>query len=496
MIKITYNNYLLITLINIFFLILPKISFSQNQSDSIYKQAVVLLEDINEKYPCNLNIQWLYAQSLYWSKKFNKSMTVYEDVIANHPENYDLLLDYGVKLVDIGEFEKALPLLEKYLAYDKLGYHAMIALAKMYYWKGNYIKALNETDKILSIQPENSKAKELREEIIMTKSPWFKISSGITRDDQPLFSIHPSIEFGFSKNAFINPLLTVASPFFISEGVRYQAKDFRLSNKINIIKPKASVFIEGGLFMLPAKEEFPQAGLKIAKTLLRYFDLELLAEHKPYLNTKANMTHPMKVLNYDVSLNWSGESGWMGRLGHNIKDFYTESNRVYSSSLWVTSSPIRIGKTETRFGYAYSHSDSDEDRFIPEKTIEEIIEEQDFYSQVTGIYKPYFTPKDQSVNSIILLLKYKHAQKFEFGVKSVYGFFATTQNPYFFIDRKGNNLFIRKEYYKDNFNPYEERIFFNWHIISNKISIRSEYTLLSTYFYKSHSGLISLKVII
>jgi tetratricopeptide (TPR) repeat protein len=499
------SDYHIILLVQIFFIICPFISFSQSQTDSLaksrelfdsgeYKEAGKLLRLLYENNPDDLNINWLYAQSAYWSGKFNKSMLLYENAIEQHPENYYLKLDYGIKLVDIGEFAKALTLLEKYLAYDKHGADALIALSKMAYWKGNYNKAISEINKVLSKDPDNIKAKGLRDEIIMAKSPWIKLSSGVKQDDQPLFSLIPSLDFGFSKNAYINPLITFALPHFISEKNSYSSIDVLLSNNIKIIKYKASLFFEGGIYKLPTNEIIPQGGLKLSKTLLRYFDLELLAEHKPYLNTKANMTNPMKTVNYDFSLSFSGRRGWIARLGHRINDFYTENNKITSTGIWLVSSPLKIGKTESRLGYAYSYSDSEEDRFIPRRTVEEIIATGDFYSQIKGVYDPYFTPNDQSINSVIFMVKFNPVKNFELGLKSTFGFYATTQNPYFYLNRRGNRiLFIQKDYYSDNYHPYEELIYFNWDI-SKKISLRTEYALTSTYFYKSHYGLITLNV--
>jgi tetratricopeptide (TPR) repeat protein len=497
---------LIIPLITAIIIILPLISFPQNKADSTakarnlfdsgeYKKSGDLLKELNKDYPDDLDIHWLYAQSVYWSKRFSKSMMIYEEAIRSHPDNYYLILDYGIKLVDIGELKKAKPLLEKYLTYDSLGTDALIALAKLAYWQGKYKMALTATDKVLSFQPENSRAKGLQDEIILAKAPWIELSTEVMQDDQPLISYTPLLEMGFSKNAFINPLINVALPFYISDGDHYQTPDLRISNKMIFINNKLRLLIEGGVFKLPAGEYIPQAGFHLGKTIFRFFNLEFITEHKPYLSTKANMTNPMKRLNYDFSLNWSGKKGWSGRIGHNIIDFYTEKNKVSSSSFWLLTSPMKIGKTNTHLGYSYSYSNSDENRFIPRETIEDIITAGDYHSQIKGVYNPYFTPRDQHINSAIIVFQYKASQKFEFGLKSTYGFYSTIQNPYFYIDRRGNRLFINKDYYNDKYHPYDGRVYINWNL-NKKISLRSEYALVRTYFYESYHGLISLKVII
>jgi len=204
---------LIIPLITAIIIILPLISFPQNKADSTakarnlfdsgeYKKSGDLLKELNKDYPDDLDIHWLYAQSVYWSKRFSKSMMIYEEAIRSHPDNYYLILDYGIKLVDIGELKKAKPLLEKYLTYDSLGTDALIALAKLAYWQGKYKMALTATDKVLSFQPENSRAKGLQDEIILAKAPWIELSTEVMQDDQPLISYTPLLEMGFSKNAF------------------------------------------------------------------------------------------------------------------------------------------------------------------------------------------------------------------------------------------------------------------------------------------------------
>jgi hypothetical protein len=193
-------------------------------------------------------------------------------------------------------------------------------------------------------------------------------------------------------------------------------------------------------------------------------------------------------------LNWSGKKGWMGRLGYDINDFYGENNKIHSSGFWLVSPSLKIARTETRLGYAYSYSTSDEDRFTPAKSLTEILGSWVTTRQITGYYMPYFTPKDQSVHSAIFLIGYKPVRNFETGLKITYGFRGTTQNPYFFLNRKDNNeIFIQKAFYEDTFKPYDGKIYIDW-LLSRKITLKTEYALMSTYFYKSHSGLVSLLV--
>ncbi|HBE39817.1 MAG TPA: hypothetical protein DDW27_01160 [Bacteroidales bacterium] len=498
-------NYSVISLIRLLLLIFPHIAFSMNHDDSLkkarmlfdsgkYQHAGKLLKVINKKHPEDLNTQWLYAQSAYWSKKFNLSIMLYEDAIVKHPDDHYLLLDYGIKMVDIGEFEKASPVINRYMAYDNPGADVLIADSKMAYWQYNYKKAMAGIDKVLSDHPENENAMSLHEELLIAKSPWIKISSDITRDDQPLFFLGPSVEAGFSKRAFLNPSVTFKAPRYFSEGIQYQTYDIQAINKINIIKHNTTVLLGAGVFKLPSNEESFTGKLKLTKTLFRQFSIELLAEHKPYLYTKANMTNPIQRLHYDLSLNWTGKRGWMGRIGHDINYFYSDDNKVYSSSFWVVSSPLKILRTESRVGYAYSYSNSEDDRFSPVKTIDQIIASWHFNLQITGYYNPYFTPKDQSINFIIYQFRYNPSPEFETGLKLTYGFLATTQNPYFFLTNHGSNgLTVQKDFYEDEYHPYDGTIFIKWRL-SRRMSIQSEYILSNTHFYRSHSGMVSLKV--
>jgi tetratricopeptide (TPR) repeat protein len=222
------NKWSVIALISLILFMTPVYGFSQDRFEALakakslfdtgdYRQANGILKNLNEEYPGDLNTLWLFAQSSYWAKKFNRSMNLYEEAIYRHSDNSYLLLDYGIKLVDIGEFRKAGLVLDKYLAFDKEGPDALIAASKMAYWQGNYRKALSALDRVLGVQPENMHANELRKEIIMTKAPWIRLSATAGQDDQPLFSLVPSVEFGFAGNAFLQPVITLSTPHFITD---------------------------------------------------------------------------------------------------------------------------------------------------------------------------------------------------------------------------------------------------------------------------------------
>ncbi len=528
---------LIISLISLILIMTPVFGFSQDRIEALakarslfdsgnYQQANAILKRLNTDYPGDLNTLWLYAQSSYWARDFYRSMNLYEEAMSSHPGNFYLLLDYGIKLVDIGEFKKAGYMLNKYLTYDKNGPDALIAVAKMEYWKGNYNKALTGLDRVLGMQPENMHALELRKEIVMTKAPWIRLSATAGQDDQPLFSIVPSVEFGFAENAFLQPVITVATPRFITDelvmisksrpGINplpagdsisrlinrpfdteinsYQSYDFRVSNKMIFSRIKASLITEAGIFFLPDGKESLTGGVRLEKTLTRQLNLGLMAEHKPYLSTRGNMTYPIERFHYDISINWSGNKGWMGRISHDINDFYSDKNRTHSSGFWLLSSPLKLGAFETRLGYAISYTTSDEDRFIPEKSLGQIIASWMATQYISGIYFPYFTPREQFVQSVAGQFSFKPSSRFEAGIKGTYGFQGTTQNPYFFLNKNSvNKIFIQKEYYHDSYHPYDGRVYLGWNI-SNKISLKTEYAILSTYFYKSQMVLFSLQI--
>jgi hypothetical protein len=496
---------LLIHLTIIIIIIIPSFVFSQTQSEELskarelfdnsqFRKANKILKKLNMEYPEDLNTQWLYSQSVYWSRKFNRSMVLYEGAIASHPDNYYLLLDYGIKLVDMGAFRKALPILEKYLAYDNQGPDALVALSKMAYWQGNYKKALAQIDSLLLVQPDNTKAKELYEEIKLAKSPLIQFSTLVSDDDQPLFSIQPSLKVSKSENAYFNPSITLGTPYFVVEDSRFQAYNFSLSNRFNFSKLHTSISAEWGLFQLPNREIIFTGGIKLSQSITRQLGLELSVNHKPYLSTRANMNFPVRQVQYDFAVNWKGKHGWMGSIGHTLNDFYTDNNQVHSSGIWILSQPLKLANTESRAGYAISYSNTHEDRFIPDRNIDQIIDSWTVSQSITGFYFPYFTPNEQFVNSLIYQFNYKPTIKFEVGLNAKYGFRGTTRNPYLYLNTDLNhNIFIQKEFYEDTFSPYEGKVYFHWNL-SRKVSLQSAYSLLSTYFYKSQAGIITIHV--
>ena len=103
------------------------------------KAAASLLKTYHKAHPTELNSTWVYAQTEYWLKKFNKAKGLYKRAIKDHPTNYYLKLDFANFLIATGKAQKAKPVLTGYYAFDSTSSGFKSAIAPMF-WQDKHRK--------------------------------------------------------------------------------------------------------------------------------------------------------------------------------------------------------------------------------------------------------------------------------------------------------------------------------------------------------------------
>ena len=464
------------------------------------KAALKLLEPYNAAHPKDLNSSWLYAQTAYWSKHNKLSQEVYESAIGYNPENLYLQVDYANMLVNIGKYDKAMPYLENFLIYYPGNTQVELTLAKVAFWKGNYKEAMMKTEELVKrdsgiSDQKTREAISLLDEILLAKSPWIGITGSYYTDNQPLQTISPVLE----SNIWLHPLSTlrfsVRSPFFSQGDTITNALWLQAGNDMFISYGNWNVITDVGFLKYPYKNTTTwTANFELKKRSYRHLVTIFQAERKPYFSTGSSID--TVILEYHVAetVSWDNFDSWNGQISYNWDYFLTDYNSIYAFGAWGLAPPIKVSVFDFRLGYGFSYSTSNKNNFVYEGNKAEIIANYDPDVGIKGIYYPYFTPKQQMINSALLSIGIHPAKGFDIGITGNVGFYATAQIPYFYPDTNGaGGYVIKKDFSKERYIPYTISAFASVQL-SKKVSIRADYRYNSTFFYTEHYAGLKLKI--
>ena len=455
-------------------------------------EAASLLEHYRLHHPNDFNTLWLYGQTEYWLRHFDKAQQLYEQAIVLQPANAYLQLDYARMLVNIGSYRKAQSWLYKLKSFDVTREAAMLELAKSFYWQKNNLRAKKELEELLKGNPKNIAAKNLLNDILISSSPWVKTSTGYTTDSQPLQSVAPALESGSLINSYFAPYAGIYVPQYYRNGKADHATLFLLGNQFTMRKG-TELKLDGGTVQFPFQKTqniTGHIGLKQKIGIHLTFDLQ--AEHKPYFNTLRSLDTIIMVNHFISSLEWSNENAAEGKIAFEDNHF-ADGNDVYSIYGYLFSKPILFSGTRLRLGYAFAFNDSRKNKFIPQESLLQIIASG---PPISGIYDPYFTPQRQKIHSIILSWLTPLNNFLKFGIHANAGLYATALNPHFHLIRVIPNTYILgKNYETVQYSPVEITAYMEWQP-SVKWNIRADYQYRKTFFFHSQYAGLTIRTIL
>jgi len=488
------------------FLLQGTFSYSQTVPDTlnIAKQlrakgkihkSFSLLKKTYSNHPDDLNVAWLTAQTAFWANRIGKSKQLYEKAIKSNPKNLYLQLDYAKILVNCGEFEKAGQLLKVYLAFDSTNSQALTALARILFWRCKYQDASLLITKVLKQDPKDQDASSLYKEIALARSPYLKFGSGFSTDDQPMQTATMMLGGGLYFNALSALRFTFQAPLMIRNGKTVNAFIFQAGNTSFISKANLTIRLDAGVMRFPYKNSYRGTGnLSIDKIFLQHLILSVSVQRNPYFATRSSIDTMVIQNHLAGSIGWNDQNSWNGEAAVEAFTYPMDHNLTYSGYAWVFGPPVKFSIFQFRFGYGYNYSNSQQNRFISEKSLSEIISSYDASTKITGIYNPYYTPIDQQVHSFLLAITGHPLKWLDFSINANAGLYATTKAPYLYLDKdKTDNPILKTGFATTSFYPLTVQLQVLMKL-SERIHLQAEYTYLSTYFYTSHYAGIGLNI--
>lgn len=454
-----------------------------------YSKAEILLESILRKNPENMYATWLMAQVAMADKNRDYSEKLFQRALRLDPGNKELQLDYARTML----ISKHLNAAEKeYLKVTDSSFskdeqlEANMMLAYIYYWKLSYKKAEMYADRVLQLDNENVQAKDFKMLLEQTTAPYVNLNVDYASDDQPLNVYTEKVEFGLSKGSYLNPNLRLSNRNF---NTHKQVITAELSNTSHF-RTGTSLTLSAGVYRnLSAGTNF--IGEAVIKQKL-YEGLYLTGgiNRLPYLNTRVSTDMCFLENNAYGILGYDNSKLFQINVLYQYK-FLKGDNNIKTVGGWIVSRPLNFSLFEFKAGYGYSYSDSKEMMYRPDGNLAEM-ESDPLTGKIAGTYDPYFTPKNQSIHSVIGSLKLKFTPNLWVMGSGSYGFYATNRSPLLFREQLPNGQYNSiLAYYTQKNHPFDVKAIVNYDI-SSQFTLGAYYQRQETEFYAQNKVGINL----
>jgi hypothetical protein len=458
-------------------------------------QSYSLLKKAYAHHADELNVVWLTAQTAFWANRIGRSGKLYEKAMQSNPKNLYLQLDYAKMLVNTGNFKRAVPLLNKYLAYDSTNAQALTALSRIFFWRCKYAEADRLVTKALKSDPKYPEATSLCKEIALARAPYLRIGAGYCTDDQPMQTLSTVVEAGFYFHPLSALHFTFQAPFMFRDGKTANALILQAGHISFISKANMTIELDAGVVKFPEKNHYSMTvNLDIDKIILRHLVLSVTAQRNPYFSTRSSIDSVVIQNHLSGSVGWNNRNSWNGEAGVEAFTYPFDHNLTYSGYAWVFGPPLKFSVFRLQLGYGYNYSNSKKSRYLPVKSLSEIISGYDANSKIAGIYNPYYTSNDQQVHSLLLAFTCRPLKWMDLSVNANAGFYATTRVPYLYLDKDANDSTILKTGFAPAaFTPFTVRLQVLLKL-SEVVHLQVDYSFMSTYFYTSHYAGIGLNI--
>jgi len=508
------------TLIILIFLSFYTPSFSQNQDQYNYinkakelinnqelPEAIKILKDLEKEDPRNLDVIQLYSQALYWNQDFDATLALYKKSMKNFPQSDVLKIHFGRIHFELNNYFEAKKLLTSYVEQQPEDPEAGILLATIAYWEGKPPQvALEYLDEVLEHHPENSDAKALMKEILVSTAPNLRLSSAFYSDSQPLQAKINTVEYSNYQSSWLQP------------SVMFQNRNFKqadptlliqLSNKAFFSKSGTELLMRVGLFNDSWHNEFsPTYGFDVRQKIVEKWSLSGGIDRRPYVFTLASLNNNLMPTTYSAGLGRQSDR-WTGNISMSHTQF-EDDNYVRVGTASLIFALIKSSTLKINLGYGFMMADSKESRFRLADPFHAYVHETEIGTQFPGIFDPYFTPQNQSVHSIISDISFKISPKIQVNLYGNIGINARIDNPnVIFYGSSDPSHYVehpapidpnittpvvahrihREDIYRimipTEYFPMDLKGSFNWNMTKN-LNLKTEYAYQRAVFFDSH----------
>lgn len=499
----TFSKYIVIVL----FSINSYCSYSQTIQDTLdfsvklqeiyqYESIYKLLGEYRKIHTNNLAVEWLYAQSAFYTGHHNEMIIIYEAAIIAYPDNFNLQLDYALKLTDIGNLNTAKFLLQTYVCYDQHNPNAYMYLAKIEYWQNNYNKALEYIQKASALSHNNPEIFELNSKILLSASPWIAARGGFFEDNQPLQVKHIQIQTGGYLHSLVTPTLHIESNYFDSTQQSLNTKFLQLQNSSHISLTRTKLHVGIGAFFYPNNSGHIIWKADIEQFVFKTVKFQSKIEHKPYVLLFKNLDSTVLYNDVWIGITREKKNSLNAQIAY-VSNRFSDGNNIHTMYGWFVTPLYVHTKFSLLSGYGYSTTNSNNDVFTHKIPENELLKEVFLGNDIQGHFPQYVTPMQQKIHSLIAVVTYNPNKKIQLSISASYGFDAKINTPYVYAYIDENfELVVKREYYTELFKPFEMKANINYMILPNlscNIEFKRSYP---NYYYQTNFFEIGIKKIV
>ena len=458
------------------------------------EQAAEVLNDYNSKYPGNVWIMQLFAETLYWLNDYKNAELIYEYAIQMYPDNSDIKFEYASMLYDIASYEKANTLLIDYTSNKPDVASAESLLGQISYYLGNFSVSAQHLEKAIELNPADKRAVETLNSVNQIIRPWIKTAFLYSDDSQEISNITAVVEGGDYVSAFFQPTFHSDLQFFSFDSTNNYQLNFLLSEGITLQDMGLSVKLTAGFnYASVTKNQNFLWGVSLSQKINNNLKIQAGAKRSPYTSTLASVYSPFLSNKFDISITYDKQDSWMLKTGY-LAEAFSDTNNIQTAYVWGLSPGFNLSVFQFRLGYSFSYSTSKESAYVSKYAIEEITDNFVQDQQIEGVYDPYFTPKQQFNNSVLAILNVYPSKRININLHASVGFYSRTMNPYIYLDKKpSGKVFLVRDFYQESYTPLDMGIKFNYNL-SNSVMLDLSYKYLQTFYYNSNNFLIGLRI--
>jgi tetratricopeptide (TPR) repeat protein len=402
-----------------------------------FPAAVQLLEPYVASHPEDAHAARLLAQTWYWLGNVAAAERAYEQALSLHPNDVRTRLDFARLLVETTQVQRARAQLMPLASARPVIAEVSTLLGTIAYWAGDLTTAAARFREALAVDPAHAEARRQLDEIASITRSWVAVLSSLWHDDQPL----DRIGVGFEAGWYLTPL----APLHIRvEPLHYALLGSTTSvwtavANLSHFEPhgRLETEIAGGILRRSAGESATSwiGRAAVAVRLPRRVRIGGRLERSPYLHTLASLETAVMITTAAAQLRLDDSAGWLGEAEFR-GDHYADNNATRSAYAWLLAPIVRRQRWVVQAGYAAAVSDSDELRFVLADRMQPY-PPGDPRFDTTGVYDPYYTPRNQLSHSVITAVRLSRSGGATLHAGGSYAFHATEDAPSFFVSPDG-----------------------------------------------------------
>lgn len=453
-----------------------------------YLKAENQLQAHYRKNRNDLETNWLYGQVAHWNGHDKLSSVLFEQALKIAPDNLSLKLDYARVMYESGRLSRALALINDIKARGNTPVEALLLEANILFWYGKVGEAKSVIETIKQWYPQTTLINQLEKNIAELCATNIKSNFDYQSDNQPmsLFAEHISMEK--YRSPLLNPRVEISNYNFSTKNYMLE---FNMRNRFLLSRYGLSAAVSAGLYQHFRDKMNWTCSIDLQYKADKNNRFGMGINRKPYLGTLKSTEYGLIQNNISAEFETEALPFFTAHLGCN-RQFFDDRNTVNSAGGWLISKAQHFKKFHVQYGYGFGYSNSERNVFEPTLPVAELIKGYTDGMTIAGIFNPYFTPQQQQVHSALLMLRYNPFQKLEIEVKSNYGFYASCNNPYFFLQKNSTGeIRIGKDFSRVRFNPYDIQASCKYHF-SKRLDAILKYQYQETFFFSRNLTNLSL----